>query len=458
MLLYKKFNKKIWLFLILNLCIGVAFSQDTIPNKIHFDIKADLWGSQIFESSNAAVSMPENIRSRRSSSINAPSDFYSITDNPLKHGAYYACIKTITSFTSAFKVNIDIYGEHRGVSYGVINTNNTIVFPVISAVGSDSFYFFKKKIIGEGKVGHFLDEQLDEGLLIYNTDVQGIQAGLGTDIWKMVYTLYGDLYNGIGLNIDDLHAVTIERYFGSDNKSLIGISLYAIAPPRTKKADHLVWSLMAKKNTNNGSFYFQAGYRSQNQQDINFEKGFIEQIGLVVGHKLSIESKYFDFNNQTEFRFYGKSFNKNNYVEGIKYRRDLTQQPLYANTIGEYLYPLHKFDTPFGQWAVFTEYQGLDIAGLNFFGNLRYKSSPKTEIDLGYDFNAIFCGRDTSYSLKSSNNFLYPFFTLAFFYKPVPKVKAGIIFTNKGMNLDMSYPTLYLYKRPYFGIKLSTSF
>ena len=436
----------------------VAFSQDTVSNKIHFTIKTELWGSQIFESLNAAVRMPENIRNRRSSAVNAPSDFTSITDNPLKHGAYYAGIKTMTSLSSAFKVNIDIYGEHRGVSYGVFNTNNTIVFPVISAVGSDSFYFLRKKIVGEGRVGHFLNEQLDEGLLIYNLDVQGIQTALGTDKWKVAYTLYGDLYNGIGLNIDDLHAVSIKRYLGTGNRALLGISLYAIAPPWARKADHLVWSLMAKKNTNSGSFYFQAGYRSQNNQDLNFAKGFIEQIGLVVGHKLGIGSKYFDFNNQTEFRFYGKSFNRNNYMEGVKYRRDLTQQPLYANTIGEYLYPLRKFDTPFGQWAVFTEYQGLAIAGFNSFGDLRYKCTPKTEIDLGYDFNAIFCGKDTSYSLKSSNNFLYHFFTLGFFYKPVPNVKAGIIITNKGMNLDMSYPTLYLYKRPYFGIKLWASF
>jgi hypothetical protein len=438
--------------------VCIIYGQDTTGHKIRFDLKTELWASQIFESLNAAVKMPENIRSRRSSSINAPSDFYSITDNPLKHGAYYGCIKTTTSFSSSFKVNMDIYGEHRGVSYGVFNTENMVVFPVFTAFLNDSFKVLKKNLIVEGKAGHFLNENLDEGLLVYNIDVQGMQAGFIAKRWKLMYTLYGDLYNGIGLNIDDLHAISIKRHLGTKERTLLGISIYAIAPPGAEKADHLVWSFIGKRNTNNGSFYLQVGYRSKNKKDINFEKGFIEQLGLVVGHKLSIESKYFDFNNQTEFRFYGKSFNKNNYIEGVKYRQDLTQQTLYANTIGEYLYPLRKFDTPFGQWAVFTEYQGLDIAGLNFFGNLRYNSSPKTEMDLEYDLNAIFCGKDTSYSLKSSNNFLYPFFTLGFFYKPVTNVKAGIIITNKGMNLDMSYPTLYLYKRPYFGIKLSATF
>jgi len=361
-------RKTIWSFFFIQFCVCIIYGQDTTGHKIRFDLKTELWGSQIFESSNATVRMPENIRNRRSSSINAPSDFNSITDNPLKHGAYYGCIKTTTSFSSSFKVNMDIYGEHRGVSYGVFNTENMVVFPVFTAFVNDSLKVLKKSLNVEGKAGHFLNENLDEGLLVYNIDVQGIQAGLLTNSWKLMYTLYGDLYNGIGLNIDDLHAISLKRYFGTTKRTFLGVSLYAIAPPHKKKADNLVWSVSGKKDINKSSFYFQVGYRSENKQDSNFKKGFVEQIGVVIGHKLNVGSTLFDFNNQTEFRFYGESFNKNNYIAGVKYRQDLTQQPLYANTIGEYLYPLRKFETPFNQWAIFTEYQGMNVAGISLFG------------------------------------------------------------------------------------------
>jgi len=95
-------NRKVWLVFFMNLFVSLVIAQDTATKKVQLDIKAELWGSQIFEPLNAGVRMPENIRNRRSSSVTAPPDFYSITDNPLKHGAYYGCIKTTTSFSAVF--------------------------------------------------------------------------------------------------------------------------------------------------------------------------------------------------------------------------------------------------------------------------------------------------------------------------------------------------------------------
>ena len=459
MAFYNKSKKKNYLlFLILNCLILNSFCQDTSKKRMNFSIRAELWGTQIFEPLNAPVRMPENIRYRRSNSINAPSAFYTSTDNPLKHGAYYGCIKTITSFSPAIKVKVDIYGEHRGVSYGAFNTKNIIVYPVIYVEGKDSFFLFKEKVIIDGKAGHFLDERLEEGLLIYNIDAQGIQANLTKGKWKFSYSLYGDFYNGIGLNIDDLHAVTIKRTFRANANTVLGGSLNAIAPPYLKKSNNLVWTSFGSHTIKRGAIYAQIGYRNRNKENLNFKKGLTAQTGFVIGGKVRYEFKQFSFNNQTEFRFYGESFNANHFSNELRYRQPLNIQPLYANTIGNYLFPLRKSDTPFSQWPVFTEYQGLNVAAISFVGNVKYQISPKTEINLEYDINQIIAGRDTAYMNRTANNFLYPFFTFGFFYTPVKSIKAGLIATNKGMNLDISYPTFYLYKTPYLGIKMSMLF
>jgi len=431
--------------------------QDTLLKKGRVLLDVEFWGSQIFEKGYfPAVSMPENIRLRRTNSLTAVSNFNYATDNPLRHGAYYAVLKNKIYITQGVRINFDLYGEHRGVSYGVFNTKNVIVYPIIFAEGIDSFFLGNKKFIIEGKVGQFLNEKLDQGLLIYNIDAQGLQTNIRISEWKVSYTLYGDFYNGIGLNIDDLHALSIVRYFGNERNTQIGFSINTTNPAYEKKIDNLRLNLFGNYYLKNGVVYSQLGYRTVDKSQPKFEKRLSKQIGFVIGVKLKDEKRKFVLTNRIEFRYYGKSFNARHFVNGLLYRQPLTVRPLYANTIGEYLYSLRKFETPFSQWTVFTEYQGSNVAGLSLTGLVGYKFSKKIEGELEYDFNEIIAGKDTAFAflLSGSNNFFYPFFSFGIYYKPIKNFKAGFIITNKGMNLDISYPTFYLYKRPYFGIKM----
>jgi len=448
-------TRKIFALIVLNGFILSTSAQDSSQKRLSINLNFEMSGMQIFEASNAPVRMPPNIYYRRSNYINNPAGFRNITDNPIKHGAYYACIRTTTSVLSLFKMNIDLYGEHRGVSYGIFNTGNMIVYPVMSATVRDSFKLFRKFILAEGKAGSFLDEQLDERLIIYNIDVQGLQAGVRVGKWRMRYSLYADLYNGIGLNIDDFHGAALERVFGKDNHMAAGVSFNIIAPPFAKKSNNQVWSIFSKRSHRNGDLYIQLGYRNRDKSNVNFTRGFKEQLGVVASARFTKEWRKFDYNSRLEARFYGKSFNSNHFSEGLRYRKPPTQQPLYANTIGEYLYPLRKFNSPFSQWGVFTEYQGSNVGGISLTGNVRYNILRRAELNLQYDLNQILARNDTALMSRSTNNFLYPFFNVGFFYKPIENLRLGLIVTNKGMNLDISYPGLYLYKTPYVGISLS---
>src|SRR4029079_3414122 len=95
--------------------------------------------------------------------------------------------------------------------------------------------------------------------------------------------------------------------------------------------------------------------------DADFLVGdFSKKSALLIGIKFSGENKKFSHSLKAEARYYGYLFNFDYYNwDTVLYRRPRTDiNSNYANTVGPYLYPLRKFDTPFIQWAVFTEYTG----------------------------------------------------------------------------------------------------
>jgi hypothetical protein len=427
-------------------------SQDTINKKLAVKISARISGIQIFEKESPGIKIPENIRLRRIASPAAPTDFTHGTDNPLRHGAYYVRVRAEAIYRSV-KFQLDLYGEHRGVSYGVFNNSNTTVYPVLYLEGRDSFHLFRQKVIIDGKVGTFLNHCEDAGLLLYNLDTEGLTLDATVAKWSFGYSLFGDLYHGIGLNIDDFHSLRVNRTLGRNGKTKVGASLNMIAPPLAKRSDHLIWNVFANRNLNIGSIFLQVGYRNVNRSDTNFVKGIKEQLGVVAGVKIKKKVSRWQLNNQLEIRFYGKSFNSDRWSQELRYR-DLSVSPIYGNTIGKHLYPLRKYETPFSQWAVFTEYQGSNIAGINWLGDIQYPVTPKFELGLEYDLMLLLTDRESANVPVKNDSFLYSFFTLNLLYTPWSDFEAGIILTNKGMNLDVGYPTLYQFKSPFLGIRL----
>src|SRR5439155_8027663 len=125
--------------------------------------------------------------------------FDTVTDNLLVHGALYGVLKTSTVVSDKLLVNADLYGEYRGISYGTYNKNNIVLFPVIEIKANDTVQLGKHPLVISGKLGQFLNEKLDEGLMIYNIDLQGAQVKFRYANTQLAYTVYADLVNAIGL-------------------------------------------------------------------------------------------------------------------------------------------------------------------------------------------------------------------------------------------------------------------
>jgi hypothetical protein len=128
---------------------------------------------------------------------------------------------------------------------------------------------------------------------------------------------------------------------------------------------------------------------------------------------------------------------------------------MYNNTIGKYLYPIRKFDTPFSQWSVFTDYLGYNVFGASVTGNIAYKTSKKFSFHVDYDINGIYAKRDKIFDDPSPriSSFIYPFFKTAIRYYPTKEGYISFFVANRTMNLDLGYPTQYLLRKPFAAVE-----
>jgi hypothetical protein len=228
--------------------------------------------------------------------------------------------------------------------------------------------------------------------------------------------------------------------------------------------NNLIFNFLGHKYFEHSKLYFQIGYRPMNDTYSSYKinNGIDKKLAAVIGYEKSYAKKRFSIKNIIEARYYGAIFNEANFDFGVRYREPARNEyELYANTVGKFLYPLRKYDTPFSQWAVYTEYEGNSVFAVNMRGKINEELSKKVVINLAYDLNYINAKNNLLFpfvrqSLASS--FFYPFFTAAINYKIIEDVEASVMLTNQSMNLDLSYPTLYLLSKPKLGIRLIANF
>ncbi len=451
-----QFSKTAYLFLVLTVTQFDAFTQDSLK-RIKFSISADIWMQKNHEAT-SVVSMPSAIKNIRQNATTLPTSFDSLTDNPLFHGATYVAIRSASTFKNKFTLNFDLYAEQRGSSYGLFNKNNTLLFPVFNIQGKDTFNFSKTSLTLDGKAGMFLNEKLDEGLTIYNIDVQGVKLTFQQGKWLTEATVYADLNQGIGLNIDDLYSVALKRKLSSNDSAEVGISFtYNKQLNRnTPLRSNLLYNVFAHKKNLNSKIYSQLGFRPGNDFDFRVSNSIAEKIAGLLGVECNYLKNGVEFNAIAEARYYGAIYNEGYFDFKLRYRNPANSIfEMYANTVGNYLYPLRKLQTPFSQWAVFTEYYYSNTFSLNVRGNLNIDVRKKITAGLMYDINFIrakdnFNGLDNFHT----SSFLYPFFTASINYKLIKEVNISLLLTNQSMNLDLSYPTCYLLTHPRFGFRL----
>jgi hypothetical protein len=436
-------------------------AQDSTLKKLAFTAGFETLARQhLYPSYTSVALQPDVIRKLRRTVTSLPINFDTVTDNPFRHGAMYVAVKTTATYKNKIRLNADIYGEYRGFSYGTFNKhNNLVLFPVLSVQVKDTIDLGKEQVIAEARIGQFLDERLDEGIMIYNIDLQGSQFKLRHRNSRVVFTIYGDLYNAIGLGVDDLKSLSYEHLFKSDS-ARVGASWVIAGPPYAPARYHSYFNLFGRVTTRKGfDFYAQFSYTPYRIKNI-FEglRRFHKEMAAVAGIQHRIETSRFRWSNRIEARYYGTAYNFFHHESKLLYRDSASNTyEMYGNTVGEYLYPLRKFDTPFSQWAVFTEYTAHQVSAVTINGELDYRLHQKLSLRFAYDINAIHARLDEivySSSNQRASFFVYPFFKTAVAYTPVKECHFSVFIANRSMNLDVSYPTHYLHRKVFFGGEL----
>lgn len=420
-----------------------VYSQDTLPKLSMKNLSFLIHGGLYYQGDPyGEVILPE-YQTRDKPSFDGK---YYVGDVPLFHGAAYLDVGGTFSM-SGFSLNARLLAEHSGQSYGIYNKNAIKVYHKYLASLDTGFSLFGHDIRFGISVGNYDDLRLQQGLTMYNVDAQGSRWHVSVD--KLVFTFQkiGDLYNWIGLNIDDGNYwslkfnefevvkdvfITPEYCFFATNRVLPSNitgdvdQLNDAANTYSIKVKHAVGL----------SGYVEYGQRLQeNDHYTNSELS-----AFLGGVSYSIKNEYFSLRSRGEYRRYGKAFNLGYYDQPFVYGDSSFTRPSRYYPGSQFFYPIQLYERPFSQWAVYSEYQGMDVEAMTLYADLNVPIWEGIFVKGLLDWNRISAG--------SEEPFIYPFYEVGVGWQPFEGVYGIYSFTNRTMNLSKPYPTLYLLKEP----------
>jgi hypothetical protein len=351
-----------------------------------------------------------------------------VSDNPLYHGATFANLAASIEIIGGIVLEGEVVGEHRGISYGVYAVDEMIVFPRVRLAFDTTFTLFSQPFRAIARVGNFSGDRWGEGLTFYNMDWQGSDLELGWR-WLRIWRKHiGDAAYGIGLAIDDatdfgigvLDLPLADSLFVDAQASMIDYHSYG---------DEGTTGSIGLRYGSSARAYAQYESRAP----LLFASSTGDHSAFLVGIDGELRVGDLSIRGRAEWRHYGASFNAMRSSESARYR---TQ----SSTIGEFLYPLDYLERPFSQWAVFTEYQGLDVEGQTLQLDARYR--------LPFGFVAVAKLDWNNIAPAGAEEFMYDFYDIGLGWEPIEGSSIIVSRTNRAMNLDLHYPTYYLYRTP----------
>lgn len=386
-----------------------------------------------------------------------------VSDNPLMHGTMYLGMHGKADIAPGYSVSIGLIGEHRGYSYGMYNTENVVVFPQLKGSMNDTVTVFNQDFRLSANLGYLLNVRIGAGLTYYNVDAQGFEVAFGWRHLQYQYIQYTDFALGYGLNEEEprFHWLSLVDLSVNDHWTLeVGLGtriLQRFLTPDGEKQYAYMSYFKFQQAQKNWEIYGQIGYRPldesyplfafPDQEDIfgDFSPEWTDQSAFVFGASWEQLFGPVKWKNQLEFRYYGKTFNKDQ-ISRLVVFRDQDNPNEYQNTVGENLYPIRSYDRPFSQWAVFTEFRDRNVFGL----------TSVTEIDWNvfknFYLNAVF---DLNYlEVEQEGSKFFPFYTAAAAIRLADDLEIAFTFTNKAMNLDLHYHTYYLLDAPWYGYRI----
>jgi hypothetical protein len=325
----------------------------------------------------------------------------------------------------------------------VNDASNTLIFPQTQIQYLKKIPLFDDSLEINFVEGNQLFNKVYEGLTINNLYQQGHSFKLDWNKFSLNYFQLTDLRQGIGLNIDDSYDYIFgfEKNSAKNRKTKIQLG-YSNYPKyvSVKNENREIVNFSIKISTlKKFSYYLQISYRPFNNNLFNFEQLFATLFGIQ--YTLNIKNFHGIFS--IEGRYYGSGFNDDFRNINVSYRKTIIN-----NSVGEFFYPLLLTERPFGQWNVYTEYQNQDISSIIFQFNLKYNFYEKIRLNIITDINYI--------SSSNGDKFIYPFYNVGIeWFENSNSIKIGI--SNQGMNLDLYYPTYYLFENPKLMITLKRS-
>lgn len=387
-----------------------------------------------------------------------------IPDLPMSHGAGYVAARFDLQPVHGVTASLELIGEHRGISYGIFNTGNLILYPVYR-IGLDTAIRIGRHRFGiQADVGHFTDLRLQEGLTMYNIDGEGVDAKLTWDRLALGLTRIGDISFGTGLNIDEVHNWTfgIEALPLFDAMMLnahVGTYIYGhvregflysnAETPRRQLINSVDpgdggFTADLSLALDSVRFYTQGALRSAGSSGY-----FTSLAAFIAGLSGSFQSGSLKIAGHGEYRYYGGLFNLDYRSEEVYYRD--TAQIDYGNSIGSQIYPIRYYERPFSQWAVYTEYQNLRaVNALTLYTDATWYFHDDFFCRLMIDANHLM--------MEGEGSHLYLFYNAGIGWEPAPGTLLMLSRTNKVMNPDKHYMTFYQTKKAMMLYTLKVAF
>ncbi|MCG8701615.1 MAG: hypothetical protein MI922_26420 [Bacteroidales bacterium] len=388
-------------------------------------------------------------------------------DNPMHHGAFYGLVQTQTSYKKKYSLLLDLLLEDRGISYGFTDMDNIVVLPLYQFEIREKLELFHPSIDVYMKAGTLLNHKIHNGLKIYNLDVQGWHLKAKWKNMFLEYNQVGDASFHVGLNLGELYEISLgyEHQYDEDKAIQAGIlgqlNEYKILDEDTLLL-HLFEFNQLREDVayyNNFGVWFNFEFSKNSELYFQYElrtfpyENIVENSAFNLGYRYSYKGAKTELTFNPEFRYYGWVYNFIHRNADYRYRKindNIDSTNLYANTTGRYIYPLMNFNRPFSQWAVYTDYQYQDIAGIELKADIQRKLANNFFINL----KGVSCTLIKEYKYNNKKTFTYYFYSAEIVYSMdnIFEFRAGI--SNKQMNLDKQFQTFYMRKLPVWQFAL----
>ena len=373
-----------------------------------------------------------------------------VQDNPVFHNSLQTILHSRWHIAKGVNVDANLLLEQQGHSFGIYNSARTFISPQVRLEIDRDLRFFKQDFNFRGAVGTFRDFRLNEGLILYNYGLQGLDLSLGWKRLRFRYVQINDMWQWIGLRMQEPIFINLQLDslpLGSKWKADLGGTLFA--------AGNLYGpSFRAGFQRGPGlRLYLEAGM-TLNDEDIPIfsPRTLKDEMALVAGARWNFQKGPLTADLRAEFRYYGNWFLFRRKAEWVGYiGGDAELVGFSGRKVREHFYPLHYMDRPFAQFALFADFYNNggsltnlapDVGAAILNADLRLALRHGLFLQTVLDFNLLF--------VENADPFLYPFFRAGFGWEIVEGNRLSIGLSNKAMDYQLHYPTHQWLERPHF--------